>query len=502
MSELTRKDFLKLLGAGGVAITIAPGLALESAEAQGVAPVTPVRVPHPLPIYGYRSSFLPTGLNGAGQILDPGTFELSSYRVIDDVIVPPECERYTILKWGDQVFVDEAEQITDDYFGYNNDFTAYVPIQGRKMGWLVINHEYISYPFHQYAPVAPSRPDGYPLGPAGRSFETVIGNKIGLMLPDAPVSNDDRILLYGEFMYNVGLSVVRITRLNNHYRPAKVAGNRRVTGLSGLALNAGRGYPTSWGSLPHQQGNDDFIRGTGPAATEVFSKSSDGLGSKIIGTFANCSGGATPWGTVLSCEENFQGDSTAFVGVTETVKPDGTQTAYTTGTVGELFGLVGEKYGWVVEVDPRVRTGHAKKHTALGRFRHENIAIRTQAGNPLVCYIGDDRRGGHWWKFVSAGTLVNPKDEANSTLFTDGTLHVARFNSDGTGRWIPLTLRTPTDPVDPADLFGAGCAAGLRGPERSRQAAAAADHSGGAGVPRRHAGYSRGRRLRQRRSDQ
>lgn len=57
------------------------------------------------------------------------------------------------------------------------------------------------------------------------------------------------------------------------------------------------------------------------------------------------------------------------------MKPDGTQTEYTAGTVGELFGLV-EKYGWVVEVDPRVGNGHAQKHTALGRFRHENIAIR------------------------------------------------------------------------------------------------------------------------------
>lgn len=64
--------------------------------------------------------------------------------------------------------------------------------------------------------------------------------------------------------------------------------------------------------MPHQQGNNDFLGGTGPAATEVFSKSSDRLGSKIIGTFANGSGGVTPWGAALSCEENYQSDATAF----------------------------------------------------------------------------------------------------------------------------------------------------------------------------------------------
>ena len=74
---------------------------------------------------------------------------------------------------------------------------------------------------------------------------------------------------------------------------------------------------------------------------------------------------------------------------------------YIPDTVGAEFGLVGEKYGWMVEIDPRLPSSRPKKHTALGRFRHENIAIRAEGGYRLVCYMGDDRRGGHWYKFVS-----------------------------------------------------------------------------------------------------
>jgi hypothetical protein len=189
--------------------------------------------------------------------------------------------------------------------------------------------------------------------------------------------------------------------------------------------------------------------GTGPAAADVFPRSADGLGNRIIGTAFNCSGATSTWGTVLSGEENFQGSSAFFVGVTEDVKPDGTQTGYLAGTTGAEFGLVGEKYGWIVEVDP-TSDAPAKKHTALGRFRHENLALRTLQGRPLVAYMGDDRRGGHVWKFVSGGLIHDGKKKANSGLFEDGTLYVARFHPDGTGEWIPLSLSTSTNPLAPS----------------------------------------------------
>ncbi|HEY9668853.1 MAG TPA: alkaline phosphatase PhoX, partial [Coleofasciculaceae cyanobacterium] len=255
-----------------------------------------------------------------------------------------------------------------------------------------------------------------------------------------------------------GGSVVRISRSDRAEKFAVVSDgkNRRIHGLSGLGINSQRSDQyqsiTSWGSKSYQKGDQNYLIGTGPAATQVFPLSSDGLGNKIIGTGYNCSGGTTPWGTILSAEENFQASSTFFVGVTEPVNSNGTQTGYINGTTGAAFGLVGEKYGWMVEIDPANPNFRPRKHTYLGRYRHENIALRVEPGQKLVAYLGDDRRGGHTWKFVSRGTVSSPFDKANSALFEDGTLYVARYNPDGTGQWIPLKLDTPTNPIPPSVL--------------------------------------------------
>ena len=384
------------------------------------------------------------------------------------VVVPPEYERYIIVQWGDRVFPNQ-----DDYFGFNNDHTGYVPIKGSHEGYLVINHEYTSYPFHQLCP-GTNTGFGADPSPLNRTFEAATGlglpsvGDINLLTPE------QKRKLYGEQCYNLGLSVLRVKR-KEHRGWLKVVAhdshNRRVHLLSGLVLNAKRkdGYAgvTSWGPTPHEHGDDNYLVGTGPAAKDVFEGvNSDGLGRKIIGTGFNCSGGVTPWGTVFSAEENFQGSvarttgtppqinlaSSFYVGVQEEVKPDGTQLDYIPGTVGAEFGLVGQKYGWLVEIDPRDPKSHPKKHTWLGRFRHENIAVRADQGGPLVCYMGDDRRGGHWWKFVSKAHIKDRSDPSNSKLFEEGTLYVARFNSDGTGEWIPLLLDTNTNPTKPSTL--------------------------------------------------
>ena len=449
--DLTRKEFLKFLGGGSVALAIGPMITWRAGKAAlANAPITPVRLPNPLFVYSQGDSFLPTGLNGEGVVGD-FTADLSEYNVIDDVVVSPEFERYILVTWGDQIFPE-----SDDYFGYNNDHTGFVAINGNDLAWFIVNHEYVSYPFHLLSPAAPAAPEGYPTGPDGRSFETAVGDKIGLALPDSIDDPSDKTLLWGEFLYNLGMSVLRIRRRDDgrYGVDDDFSDNWRITGAAGLGLNENRPgeFPFSWGPQPHQQGKRDFLEGTGPAAEEVFPLSEDGLGRKIIGTFANCSGGATPWGSVLSCEENFQGSSLFFVGVTEAVNPDGTQVGYTPDTVGEWFGMVGEKYGWVVEVDPANPKERVKKHTSLGRFRHENVAVRAEVGSPLVCYMGDDRRGGHWYKFVSEDVVRDPKASRNSRLFERGTLHVAKFTTDGTGEWLPLALDTPTNPNLPSEI--------------------------------------------------
>ncbi len=471
MSKLTRRQLLVFFGASAGTTILAPVLGEKlfgnnPSVAQAVEPLkfTPVRLPHPLPIYQQQPSFLATG-NGEGQTLNPSEdTRLTSYTVLDDVVVPPEYERYVIISWGDRVFPNQ-----DEYFGFNNDFTGFIPIDGTSPndGYLWVNHEYVSYPLTLLTPEASND-----LAPFPTAYELVVGGSLPSGDPAlstlgqrlAALTLQERRELYGEFLYNMGGSIVRISRLDRGGRFAVVSDpkNRRLHTLSGLGINSQRtdAYQsvTSWGQRSYQQGDQNYLIGTGPAATQVFSLSSDGLGNRIIGTGHNCSGGVSPWGTILSGEENFQASSPTatstgfFVGVTENVGPNGTQTGYNTGTTGAEFGLVGEKYGWITEADPADPNFRPRKHTALGRFRWENIALRVEAGNGLVTYMGDDRRGGHTWKFVSRGTVSSPTSKDNSALFEDGTLYAARYNADGTGQWIPLYLDADTNPTPPSTL--------------------------------------------------
>lgn len=503
MTQISRREFLQFIGGGSAVAVAATMLPFDMAQA-ALPPLnfTPVRLPHPLEIYTTHPSFLPTGLNGAGSVLAASVNgELSSYSVIDDVCVPPEFERYQIVAWGDRVFPNGA-----DYVGYNHDYTAYTPLVGINDGLLWINHEYTSYPFSVFSPA--TNPG---FATASESFPAVIG----FPLP-GPANS---VLYLGESLYNVGGSIVRIRRVSRGGRFAPVVAdplNRRIHGLSGLALNAGPRtgtFPSAWGTFGHQAGDGNYLVGTGPAASEVFAGvNADGLGNRIIGTIANCSGGHTPWGTILSAEENFQGSALFFVGVQEICGANGTQFGYLANTAGNAFGMIGEKYGYMVEVDPRTtyvpgQEAHpmyrARKHSLLGRFRHENVALRVETGKPLVAYLGDDRRGGHTWKYVSSAVVTNVTDPANSALFENGTLYVAKFNADGptdpngtaisgSGEWIPIALSTPVNPNDPLVLRSvhlAGVTAGLAALPAATatavQAAVLAEANGRVNLPQR-----------------
>ncbi|MBE9006327.1 PhoX family phosphatase [Fortiea sp. LEGE XX443] len=442
MSTLSRRQLLVFFGGSAAATVLGDNLlgGLSNFAGASTTPLsfTPIRLPHPLPIYQTKSSFLATGI-GQGQNIAPSASpNLPSYTVLDDVIVPPEYERYVIVGWGDRVFSNP-----DEYVGYNCDYTGFISL-GRTTdeGFLWVNHEYVSFPFSGLTPGAPADVQALTT-----TFPTVIGRSL-------PAARS--VELDGEFLYNLGGSIVRISRRNpaRRYTVVRDARNRRIHGLSGLGISSERtdGYQnvTSWGSLSYQQGDQNFLIGTGPAATQVFEGvNADGLGNRIIGTAYNCSGGTTPWGTILSAEENFQGGGTFFVGVTEAVLPNGSQTGYTPGTTGQTFGLVGEKYGWMVEIDPVNPGFRPRKHSWLGRFRHENITMRVETGRKLVAYMGDDRNGGHTWKFVSEGTVTSPTSKANSSLWERGRLYVARFNPGGTGEWVPLLLTTATNPLPP-----------------------------------------------------
>jgi secreted PhoX family phosphatase len=155
--------------------------------------------------------------------------------------------------------------------------------------------------------------------------------------------------------------------------------------------------------------------------------------SDVGGTLGNCSGCHTPWNTVLTCEENYQDY------VPEDLVTNGQ------GTVGGLFNKNGTHFGWVAEIDPHDPASIPVKHTWLGRFRHENVALRTAPTEHVVAYMGDDRTNGHVYKFVSSGRYV-PGSGANRTLLSSGRLYAARFSADGTGQWLELAPSTTLNP--------------------------------------------------------
>ncbi|MEN9275956.1 MAG: DUF839 domain-containing protein [Gloeomargarita sp. GMQP_bins_120] len=354
--------------------------------------------------------------------------------VVQDDLVLPEGYTYEVVAaWGDP--------LGDGRFGYNNDYLSFVAA-GQDRAYLTVNFEYISARtwLESYRQVI-----GQEL-PIAEVEKALAAGPVDVtrLAADSPLRRAIEQIAVAA-MTDLGIGVMTIRREGQRWVKSPSPADRRVTGISGW--RDGR-----------------YLRATGPA-TLIFAKTQgqgylDGLGEKIIGTFGNCAGGTTPWGTVLSCEENFQDL------VAEPVYPDGTSFApgtrpFTIAADGDLaghgsaLGLAGNKYGWVVEVDPANPSDYGTKHTWLGRFRHEAVGIRVVPGKPLAFYSGCDRRGGHLYKFVSREVVRDPRDKANSRLLTDGMLYAAKFNPDGTGRWIPLTPETPVDP-DPPEVHAGG----------------------------------------------
>jgi hypothetical protein len=196
---------------------------------------------------------------------------------------------------------------------------------------------------------------------------------------------------------------------------------------------------------------------TGPVAGHSLVKTAaDPSGRKVLGTVNNCANGRTPWGTYLTCEENFHG----YFGAerdedvpAELAKYYGVKAAeerYQWWQHDARFNLSKtpnepNRFGWVVEIDPFDPESKPMKRTALGRVKHENAELVLNADGHAVVYMGDDERGEHLYRFVSSGKYDPANDAANRTLLEDGTLYVAQFNGGeddkhaGTGRWVELT---------------------------------------------------------------
>ena len=105
-------------------------------------------------------------------------------------------------------------------------------------------------------------------------------------------------------------------------------------------------------------------------------------------------------------------------------------------------------------MDPNDKKDFGTKHTMLGRYFHEAFAVNSKEDMPIAVYSGCDRKGGHIYKFISEESTSDPKSKSNSKLLEAGILYAAKFNLDGTGKWIPLSSSTNINPVLPSEVIG------------------------------------------------
>ncbi|MFJ8782644.1 PhoX family protein [Streptomyces sp. NPDC102476] len=343
----------------------------------------------------------------------------------DTVTVPAGYSQNVVVRWGEPILrgapaFDPDRQTAAaqaGQFGYNNDFLALLPLPGeRGRQVLVANHEYTDevLMFRGYDAADPTR-EQVEIAWAAHGLSAVVVE---------------------ENKKNGALTVVPRHHLN-----------RRVTATTEFRL-------------------------TGPAAgSDLLRTSADATGRKVLGTLNNCSGGTTPWGTTLHGEENF---NQYFANAGRA-----TDKRYGIGTgaserkwerFDKRFDVAQEpnevhRFGYVVELDPYDPSSAPRKHTALGRFKHEGATVRlTHDGRPVV-YSGDDERFDYFYKFVGSKRMKHGGGRAvrehNLSLLDEGTLYVARLTGDspaleidgtgklpadgefdGGGEWIPLVTAT------------------------------------------------------------
>ncbi|MCX7898411.1 MAG: PhoX family phosphatase [Rhodocyclaceae bacterium] len=337
----------------------------------------------------------------------PASFE-------DKVIVPAGFVIDIVHAWGDPVsdgpaFRADASNTAEEQaqqVGMHHDGMHFFPLDGRSdHGLLVVNHEYTD--------------DGL-LHADG--MKTWSAEKVA------------------KSMAAHGVSIVEIRLQDGRWqvvRPSRYA--RRITAATPIAIS-------------------------GPAAgAEAMRTAADASGRLVLGTLNNCAMGVTPWGTYLTCEENFNGYFKASRTPTPLEKRYGVSektAGYRWHEFEERFDAEkhpheANRFGWVVEIDPFRPESRPVKRTALGRFKHEGAFVTLAKDRRIVVYMGDDERFEYIYKYVSKKPW---RGGPGGDLLDEGTLYVARFHEDGSGEWLPLVygqrpLTAENGFVDQADVL-------------------------------------------------
>ena len=353
-------------------------------------------------------------------------FDMVSPNTKDAVVVPEGYSSDIIIRWGDAVLEgakkwDVDKQTVEDakkQFGFNCDFAALLPIEGKKNNFLLVsNHEYTT-PQQMF-----------------RDYDA-----------DNPTEEQARIE-----MANHGMSIVEVEGNDKDGRLTPVTGskyNRRIHAHTPFELK-------------------------GPVVgNDLVTTTNDPDGRIAEGTLNNCSGGVTPWGTILSGEENVDqyfagGAHTTDTQLKERFKRYGIEDEETQRKwerFEDRFDVTKEpnephRFNYVIEVDPWDPQSTPVKHTALGRFKHEGANIYVTSDGTVIAYSGDDSRFEYLYKFVSSRKMRtgnSPKNRVeNMRILDEGTLYVATFEGnsddfsesgelpddgayDGVGTWLPL----------------------------------------------------------------
>jgi secreted PhoX family phosphatase len=323
--------------------------------------------------------------------------------------VAPGYRAEVLVRWGDPIARDAPDFVPgkvdgaaqEKQFGYNCDFLAYWPLpygsRNSSHGLICANHEYTNNEL-----MWPGM-EGRNNGPKGLTKEQVDHDQSAH-----------------------GLSVVEVRKTGGRWSYVKDSSYNRRLSMRGTVF-----------------------RVAGPAAGHARLKTSaDPTGTRVIGTLNNCAGGFTPWGTVLSGEENFNG---YFRGDRNRTAEARNYARYGVqpfrnapwGAHDARFDMDREpnepnRFGWVVEYDPYDPKSTPVKRTSIGRFKHEGAMTAISHDGRIALYSGDDERFEYVYKFVTKGRFDPAKRAPNMNLLDDGTLYVAKFNDDGTMNWLPL----------------------------------------------------------------
>lgn len=352
----------------------------------------------------------------------------------DAVIVPEGYQDYVILRSGDSLTPDLADLTSGEIaagallqpgaadqltrrFGDGCDAVHFFPLsrgkkrrnpRGDDSGILCVNHEFVAA-----ALLFPGFTKTTPLDFAAQNPEYASASQA----------------LHG-------VSCFEIFREDGTWRLVQESPlNRRITGASEISIS-------------------------GPAAGHSLLKTeADPEGLVVRGTLNNCAGGKTPWGTYLTSEENtdqYFGGYNAFRSDSQNLKllefhrrlspggfTGGGPSLHGWEAVDPRFDVARHptepfRFGWIVEIDPYDPKARPKKRTALGRFKHECAETTVAASGQVVVYSGDDSQYEYVYKFVSTGKVDPDNHDANRDLLDDGHLYVARFDANGTGKWLLL----------------------------------------------------------------